>query len=201
MERNIYEFYVREQLQYPLKGSKNGLGLKCEFRMLHFINQKAGINVFNETRPHESRNGFQLMVHDPFEVLSKDASHLFAVASKTSFFNVVPEILGFDDSLTDLTPEERNCWLPDERSLVFFKVYNRPNCEHECLAAATLKTCECVQFYMVRTETTRICGAVDEICFREVEENFRKIVEDCKCYHSCERVKYDVKLWKTEPNR
>jgi Amiloride-sensitive sodium channel len=192
--------YVREQLQYPVKGPKNGIGLVCLFRMLHFINKKIDINILNETRPVENRDGFQLMVHDPFEVLSENAVHLFAVAQNTLFFKVIPEIMGFDDSLVDLTPEERNCWLPGERSLEFFKVYNRPNCEHECLAATTLKSCGCVQFYMVRNETTRICGAVDENCFREIEENFRKIAEDCKCYHPCERIKYDVKLLNSEWN-
>lgn len=184
-------------VDYPLKGSKNGLGLKCSFEMLQYINDTMDVNIFNETMPFESRDGFQLMVHDPFEVISESAVNFFAPTGEIFHFHVEPEITSFDESFVDFTPEERNCWLPDEKKLDFFKVYNRPNCEHECMAAATLKQCGCVQFYMVRNESTRICSAAEETCFRQVEESSIEIKDKCKCYHSCDSVRFDVKLLRT----
>jgi acid-sensing ion channel, other len=78
--------------------------------------------------------------------------------------------------------------------LKFFKVYNRANCEHECLAQITLNACNCVQFYMVRNSSTRICGVADEKCFRKIEESFEVEKEKCKCLQPCERVKYEVEV-------
>jgi hypothetical protein len=196
-EDGAYHKYKREQLEYPLKGPKNGVGLESVFRIKQYIKRRFNTYIFNETKPDETRNGFQLMVHDPFEVLSDDAVHLFAVTSETFNYNVVPIVSSYDETLVDFTPEERNCWLPGERKLEFFKVYNRPNCEHECLANAMLEVCSCVEFYMVRNKTTRICGAIDENCFKRVEKLFQTLKASCKCYHSCEKVKYDVKLIRT----
>jgi acid-sensing ion channel, other len=178
---------IPKQLDYPLKGPKNGFGLDCKFG----ADEKANM----ETIPDENRYGFKLMVHHPFEVVSADAIHLFTVPSETLHFNIVPEVLSYDESLLDFTPEERNCWLHGERQLSFFKEYNRPNCEHECLSKEVLKTCGCVEFYMIRNQSTRICSAADESCFRRVEESF--LIKNCKCYHPCERIKYDITLLRT----
>jgi amiloride-sensitive sodium channel len=97
----------------------------------------------------------------------------------------------------------RNCYLPNERPLKFLKVYNKVNCEHECLAEMTLESCRCVQFFMVRDKTTRICGGREEYCYRNVEDSFDKIKSECKCYENCDNIKYEIKVVftkKTERN-
>jgi hypothetical protein len=183
--------YKRIQLEYPLKGPKNGWGLSGEFGTTRDIDSKT-VYIMNKTSPDETRNGFQLMLHDPFEVVSDEAVQLFPVCHKVNDYSIKPEVFGYDESLLAFTPEERNCLLPGERQLEFFKVYNRPNCEHECLANDMLKACGCVAFFMVRNESTKICSAADEKCFRRVEESFQSTKSNCKCYHACERVRYDV---------
>lgn len=42
----------------------------------------------------------------------------------------------------------RQCYFSDERPLQYFKRYSQSNCELECFANATLKTCGCVHFSM-----------------------------------------------------
>jgi hypothetical protein len=47
---------------------------------------------------------------------------------------------------------------------------------------------------MVRANTTRICGSVDEKCFRTVEEELARVEEDCMCYEKCESIKYELEI-------
>lgn len=41
---------------------------------------------------------------------------------------------------------------------------------------------------------TRICGVADETCFRGIEDIFPSVKEDCECYESCNRLKYDIQV-------
>ena len=92
----------------------------------------------------------------------------------------------------------RNCYLPNERKLEFFKVYTKANCEHECLAQITINRCKCAQFFMVRNTTMRICGVAEEKCFRNVEDEFEVTKMTCKCLEPCNYVKYEVELKNVE---
>lgn len=58
----------------------------------------------------------------------------------------------------------------------------------------TLDTCGCVQFFMARNKSTRICGTFDEKCFRAVEEKFSATKLNCGCYEPCDGVKYEVRV-------
>lgn len=82
--------------------------------------------------------------------------------------------------------------MPHEKSLEFFKVYTKANCEHECHARATLAYCTCVQFYQVRNQTTRICGISDIDCYEKADENFDP--KPCKCFDPCDTIKYEVEM-------
>lgn len=42
----------------------------------------------------------------------------------------------------------RQCFFDTERQLRFFKIYTQRNCELECLANFTVKTCGCAKFSM-----------------------------------------------------
>jgi hypothetical protein len=181
--------FVYKHLVYPLKGPKNHVALDLQFATLEYNK-----NYYNETKPDEMRNGYQFMLHEPFEVLSDDAIPLFAITGEKLNYFIVPEKMSYDESIVDFTPEERNCWFDGERQLNFFRVYNRPNCEHECLASQMVQSCNCVSFYLIRNESMRICSASDENCFRKVEENFQNTKEICKCYQPCEYIKYSVTL-------
>lgn len=88
----------------------------------------------------------------------------------------------------------RNCYLLHERQLNLFRVYNKVNCEHECLTEMTLNSCGCVQFFMARNLTTKICGTFEEKCFRDVEDQFEEQKSTCKCLETCESIKYEISV-------
>lgn len=62
---------------------------------------------------------------------------------------VSPQMQLTDDVLKSWQPEERGCFVEGEKSLKYFRIYTRVNCEHECLSEAILNACCCVPFYMI----------------------------------------------------
>ena len=86
---------------------------------------------------------------------------------------ITPEVIQSETNLNDLSVSERQCVMEDEHELRFFKKYSIQHCEAEYLSLYTLKTCNCVMFYMIRNETMNICGFYDQICVREVETKVR----------------------------
>jgi hypothetical protein len=49
---------------------------------------------------------------------------------------------------------------------------------------------------MVRGKKQKICGVIDEKCFRKVEEEFENKKDHCSCLETCETLKYDVESTK-----
>ncbi|CAG9805270.1 unnamed protein product [Chironomus riparius] len=182
------------EMSYPIKAQNPGKGLHLGFsEMQKYQIYKVYSDYLNDSIPNKDYDGLKLWFHDAFEVLSHDSINLQVRLPSYSKITIVPKILKVDDSMMDFKLEDRQCYLENELELRFFKVYNRINCEHECLATLTLKTCGCVQFYMVRDQGTRICGTVDENCLRNVEDEFINVKLTCMCYEPCETVKYEVK--------
>jgi len=56
----------------------------------------------------------------------------------------------------------------------------------------TLAACDCVQFFMLRDNKTRICGMSDMKCFQRIDDEFQEVKANCKCFDSCQSLKYSV---------
>lgn len=102
-------------------------------------------NVFHEL------NGWHFIIHNTDDFLLEHGFHLTYMLSRTNYISIEPKLFLIDDELKKWKPEKRGCYLPDEKDLRFFKKYTKRNCEHECLSFATLRTCKCVPFHMIRT--------------------------------------------------
>lgn len=57
-----------------------------------------------------------------------------------------------------------------------------------------LSRCGCVEFFMIRNTSTRICRANERNCFKKAEDDFEVQVSSCECYEPCEHVKYDYEI-------
>jgi amiloride-sensitive sodium channel len=88
--------------------------------------------------------------------------------------------------------------MPHECELEFYKVYTKSNCEQECRTKITLNSCGCVEYYMPRNKSTKICGIADENCFLNAEELFEGLKFTCKCLEPCNTIKYDVRVRKVD---
>lgn len=53
------------------------------------------------------------------------------------------------EEVKQMSPQQRNCFFENERTLQFFQNYSKSNCEHECQSFAFSDRCGCVPFYLV----------------------------------------------------
>ncbi|KAG5674049.1 hypothetical protein PVAND_004038 [Polypedilum vanderplanki] len=192
----------------PLKSPLPGEGLVIRYNKEYiYIVQNTTISVDMKTydriylfdiyqfaAPQTLKNGHRFIFHDSYEVVPFNAKSFYSNSDSITKILITPKIRRVDESLRKEKAEIRNCYMDNERRLKFLKVYNRVNCEHECLAEITLSSCKCVQFFMVRDRKTRICGARDENCYRSIEDNFENLKDDCKCYENCNNIKYERRI-------
>lgn len=114
---------------------------------------------------------------------------------------ITPSVVKSDESLKTLKPSDRLCYFEGERKLHFFRIYTKHNCEIECFSNYSLKTCNCVQFDIVRETDTRVCGVSedDRKCIFLFKESFRDysrtgMLASCSCLSPCDYVNYNIEI-------
>ncbi|KAL7013324.1 hypothetical protein ACKWTF_015331 [Chironomus riparius] len=142
-------------------------------------------------------DGHLIYIHSPYELPTESSNQIFLQKDTFLKAQVEPQLNVVDVSLEDLDIKERNCYLEHEKKLKFFKVYTKTNCEHECMADNVLNRCSCVEFFMIRNFTTRICSANEKNCFDAARVDFEEHKSDCGCLQPCNYVKYDVETVQT----
>lgn len=109
-----------------------------------------GNYTYNRYNPMSIFEGYHLIFHDPKELPDLNSVHHYTIPGQNLIFWISPHMINIEDSLKDLTINERSCYLEHEKKLKFFQIYSQNNCEQECLSNYTLKLCNCVQFFMMR---------------------------------------------------
>ncbi|KAG5673243.1 hypothetical protein PVAND_003306 [Polypedilum vanderplanki] len=160
------------------------------------------ILTYNLHREHSlgSTKGGLMYFHDPYEMPSKFTQSMMINENQYNEIFVEPQMMEVDESFYDENPLERNCYFDDERKLNFFKVYTKPNCLFECMSEFMAQKCGCVEFFMIRNKTTRICSASEKICYDKVRDEFDTQINDCGCLERCNYVKYNFEYNVRERN-
>ncbi|KAG5667482.1 hypothetical protein PVAND_015462 [Polypedilum vanderplanki] len=142
----------------------------------------------NKGEISNSFEGQSISLHDPYEFPS-----IFLQPFQYNFnirTTIQPQFITIDESLYNTDVSERNCFHPDERQLKIFKVYTKNNCLVECLTEFMIQKCDCVEFFMIRNFTTRICSASEKKCFDKAKREFENHLNYCNCLDPCTYVKY-----------
>jgi amiloride-sensitive sodium channel len=117
---------------------------------------------------------------------------------------VIPEVIRTDKVLLNLKPTERECYLPNERKLKFFKIYSQKNCEIECFTNYTIDACNCTTLFQPYNPSKGInhCKIQNpksvEFCYEYAKSNLAisddfSIERNCSCLPTCDSVKYQIK--------
>lgn len=149
------------------------------------------------------QNGFSIHASNelPFMLNSEtvfefgDAKHIEVL--------VTPVVVRSDDSLKNLDYSDRSCYFENERHLRFFNLYTKRNCEIDCFANFTQKTCNCTPFDVPRAASTRTCSVLDFYCMLQLRESFEDPGEggqlkDCQCLTTCNSVSYNFEIRDTK---
>jgi acid-sensing ion channel, other len=171
--------------EYPLmSSSRTGNGLKTTFHR-----NKEVLKIETCLAP-------SFIVHSPFELpgsydQNERVNYYYGYDLEVL---ITPEIIKTDRSLKTYEPKQRGCYFKGEKSLKFFKIYTRRNCEFECYAEHFLSKLNCVPFYMVRNETTEVCGAQEEISLQLEFYLVLRKVNECECLEECDSIKYKFEV-------
>ncbi|XP_073819618.1 pickpocket protein 28-like [Musca autumnalis] len=153
--------------------------------------------------------GFKVLLHSPDDVPLVSKQFVRIPMGKEIVIAVKPNMITTSAGIAEYEPKRRQCYMMSERSLKFFKVYTQNNCELECLANYTLKTCGCVKFSMPRTPDTPVCGedkihcydaAEDSLLFKEFTEGLKDILmnehieTECNCMPACTSLDYNTEI-------
>ncbi|XP_055591486.1 pickpocket protein 28-like [Uranotaenia lowii] len=145
--------------------------------------------------------GFKLSLHPPHVYPRMSKNFILLTPKRDMTISIRPRIIITAQELRIYTPEKRNCYFPDERSLMFFRDYEESNCELECLTNYTLKQCGCVRFSMPRTAATRVCAMHEMRCLERAEQSQFKgsnsgedlaNSKNCNCMPACDAIQYDA---------
>lgn len=110
------------------------------------------IPQYDETNIYQPMKGILTIVHSPDEYPLSHGHHVHLMYWTENTFHFYPEMFLMDDAIKAWPLQKRNCCLDGERNLIFFKIYTKHNCKHECLSLLMLEKCKCVPFYMIRKD-------------------------------------------------
>jgi hypothetical protein len=177
---------------YPMKVSSHQSGFRSniKFATKHISGQGRPSLDQNHHKTHVFE-GCRYFIHSPYDMLSKSSKSYQSLVDFRILFFLNPQQTKIDDTVVAYPPQRRGCYLPEEKTLKFFKKFSKENCQSECLANKTLEVCGCVQFFMVREISTRICGINEIKCYQKVEDDVSKL-NTCQCLLLCEEVVYKV---------
>ncbi|KAJ3655392.1 hypothetical protein Zmor_014524 [Zophobas morio] len=154
---------------------------------------------------NKNNQGYKVLLHNPLEFPRLSKSYFRVPLQKTVAAMVEPALIATTPAVKNFNPDSRNCYLENERPLLYFKPYTQLNCLLECEANFTLMICGCVTYYMPRQNYTKICGITDSVCAQKVLKKL-KIYElnneisgfsnksMCNCKPSCTSLKYNAEI-------
>lgn len=105
---------------------------------------------YDEWNRFQPVDGLTVLVHSPNEYPLNNFQLFYQKHWAFNLATISPERFLIDDEMKSWPLEKRNCIMPLEKKLDFFKIYTRSNCEHECLSKYIAEECACVPFYMIR---------------------------------------------------
>lgn len=62
--------------------------------------------VIKDVRPKDDRDGFHMIIHDPFVVPSDASVNFYTLSNRTVEIFIKPKIVKLDESLMDYAPEK-----------------------------------------------------------------------------------------------
>jgi hypothetical protein len=186
------DYLQRHNESYPMSvwSYRSGFRSKITFISRNYYWDKYR-EIDKNHHPTQVYSGVRYLFHAAFDLFSKSSIQHFSLSAFRVLFLLNPQLTIIDEALHAYPVEKRGCYLPEEKVLKFFKVFSKENCRTECLANKTLSVCGCVQFFMVRKISTRICGIQDMKCYQKVEKDLSSS-NPCNCYLECGEVIYKV---------
>ena len=151
---------------------------------------------------NEDFHGFIAMVNGKDIFPITDLNNIKILPGHENFVAISAyDVTGTEDFHHNLSPEERNCYYPNEKDLVLFQNYSKDACVMECQMEYVMQQmsedpevrARCSPWYLPKWPGLPICNPWAAQWFR----NYLELVPDDTCEHckpDCERTYYSTKL-------
>ncbi|KAI5639801.1 amiloride-sensitive sodium channel domain-containing protein [Phthorimaea operculella] len=191
-------------------GEVNGLGIELYLNISEHQNACDGNSL-----------GFNIIISSP-------ADHVYTSTvlripmNRMTTVEVTPITYKTDTNLRSLTPDVRQCFFQNERSLEYYEFYTDNNCKHDLLIREAVQRCNCVMYNWPRKEVSGpVCSTrLDFDCiegvratvekqlidayFDDSEEQRRPKSSSSSCHPSCNNILYSSQVfysdWVKEPS-
>lgn len=125
--------------------------------------------------------GFKILMQEVSAFPSAHSVTKFIPLNEEVFISIKPTETYCSQAVRDLTFEERQCTLPYERELTYFRNYVAANCELNCRVTMMVKFCGCYTYFFYSNRTNdRICTYKDIPCLVENFGTLEKVYNDIK---------------------
>ncbi|CAH1104796.1 unnamed protein product [Psylliodes chrysocephalus] len=193
---------------YPITDGKNTYPRRALFSGVIFA-LEAKLTVYEEDLDYvcsSSIQGFMMDISHPSRVPRPKYYHSKIPLDQVVMVTTLLDMMSTSNAVKNYHPRRRNCYMPDERPLTFFKVYTQQNCKLECLTNFTMNKCGCTTIFMPRERGTRICNGVDYHCVYLAEMDMLNASMDghllklkggskrteCDCLPICSKMNYNI---------
>lgn len=184
IEWTVERGYFRENVTYPW-----------------YIRSMNGYRFYLKLSNNEAKNlcytsSMYFIIHLPNEVPTEFHKMIPIAYASTSTIILTAKSHRTDDALRAYSPEVRKCYFEGERKLRFFKSYSKAHCDLECYRNDTLNACNCVLFWMPRSNSTRICQLSELSCIEGIRNYYvKRKITSCNCHPSCNNIEYEVAFY------
>lgn len=135
--------YFRNDLKETYPYSIFGTGVRAGLSII--LSESKGIFDYACNGPDTS---YKIALHTPDEIPQISRNFFHFPNQRHAIFTVKPYVVISTQNLQQYPLKQRLCYYSGERRLQFFRIYLQRNCEFECFANFTLKSCNCVSFSM-----------------------------------------------------
>ncbi|BES98474.1 Amiloride-sensitive sodium channel [Nesidiocoris tenuis] len=198
----------------PERGYPDGMSFDTVPRRARGSGTHLGLTIVADAEMQQyycssgNSKGFKILMSNPLETPKLMSFAVPLAPGSESKVIIVPKQVTSTKDLQSIAIEKRNCYFEAEKRLFFYKTYNQRSCILECEANYTIALCGCVQYYMPKNETTRICGRNDAKCASNAQRKLDISINDafqnlsakgidvpiCACLPGCFELSYGFVL-------
>ncbi|XP_072396599.1 pickpocket protein 28-like [Diabrotica undecimpunctata] len=188
-----------QRLTYPFRALFAGVVFALEAKLT--VND-SDLDYFCKS----SIQGHKMEISHPSRVPRPKYDHIRIPLDQAVMTTLILDMMSTSKAVKNYNPRRRNCYMPNERPLTYFKIYTQQNCKLECLTNYTLNKCGCTTAYMPRENVTRICNGVDNHCVYLAEMDMlnasidghllklkgKQRSTECDCLPICSKMNYII---------
>ncbi|XP_048520025.1 pickpocket protein 28 isoform X2 [Dendroctonus ponderosae] len=198
---NHHQGIKLDEETYPWRA--NFAGVKNAFEVT-LVTNKDDLNPVCKNGIH----GFKVMLHAPMRFPLVGDQYFRVPLDETVLGALQPVKITTSQNVARYKLHQRQCYIDktDTNPLKYFNIYSQLNCNLDCLTTFTLKTCGCVNFYMPRTNGTKICGSKRAPCMYNAEHYITHVKKKdavdektktpkgsrCNCMPICSDLSYHI---------